>query len=518
MALHEYLRLLRRRWRLVSLVVLVAVGAAVLATWTAPRLYTSKLQLFVSAQSNDVNVNNVYAGSLFTQQRVKSYVSVIQSSRTGALVKQDLALPESADAVAGEVNAQAPVDTVLINVAVVDPSPARAQAIANSIGRVFPTLVDQIETPKSGSPSPVRVSVVQPANLPVRPTSPKPRLNLALGLIVGLTLGVGAAVLRENLDTSIKGAQQVRDLIGVPLLGAINFDADAGKKPLIVVENPSSPRAEAIRQLRTNLQFVDIEHPLRSVVFTSSVPGEGKSSTLANLAITLTQAGLRVVVVEGDLRRPRIAEYLGLEGAVGVTSVLLGTASLDDALQPWGNGMLQVLASGPLPPNPSELLGSQGMHDLLVELEQRADIVLIDAPPLLPVTDAAVLGTLTSGLVMVIRSGSTRREQLMTAVATVEASGSALLGAVLNMLPLSGPDSYGYGYTYKAGPGTPRLTRPEPTTHSAPEEARSWSDRPPQSPSQPPPQASETNPYVVGNVGPSVPGPGQAEPYPGREA
>jgi Mrp family chromosome partitioning ATPase len=152
---------------------------------------------------------------------------------------------------------------------------------------------------------------------------------------------------------------------------------------------------------------------------------------------------------------------MGLEGAVGLTSVLLGRTSLDEALQAWGDDSLQVLASGPLPPNPSELLGSQGMQDLLRELEQRVDIVLIDAPPLLPVTDAAVLGTLTSGLVMLIRSNETRREQVTRAVATVHAVGATLLGGVLNMVPTKGPDSYsygyGYGYSYKPRAGTSRL-------------------------------------------------------------
>ena len=234
-----------------------------------------------------------------------------------------------------------------------------------------------------------------------------------------------------------------------------------------MVHAPSASRAEAFRQLRTNLQFVDIEHPLRSVVVTSSVPGEGKSTTTCNLAITLAQAGLQVILVEGDLRRPRIADYMGMERAVGLTSVLLGRTQLDDALQAWGDGALQVLASGPLPPNSSELLGSQGMQDLLRELENRADIVLIDAPPLLPVTDAAVLGTLTSGLVMLIRSNQTRREQVARAVATVNAVGATLLGGVLNMVPTRGPDSYsygygyGYGYSYKPSAGAGRLAPTE---------------------------------------------------------
>lgn len=470
MDLRERVRPLRRRWRLIALCILLAVTAAIVYTGTRTRLYTARAQLFVSAQERSAgDINSAYTGGLFTQQRVKSYVSLLTSVRTGALVKAELSLKGSPESVAEKITATAPLETVLINVAVTDASPAQAQAMANALGRLFPLEVNRIETPPGGGPSPVRVIMVQSAGLPKHPTSPRPKINLLLGFLLGLAAGVGGAVLRETLDTSVKGTEQARDLVGAPVLGAINFDPEATKKPLVVVSAPSSARAEAFRQLRTNLQFVDIEHPLRSVVFTSSIPGEGKSTTTCNLAITLTQAGLRVCLVEGDLRRPRIADYMGMEGAVGLTSVLLGRTTLDDALQAWGDGMLQVLASGPLPPNPSELLGSQGMQDLLRELEGRFDIVLIDAPPLLPVTDAAVLGTLTSGLVMLVRSDATRREQVTSAVATVNAVGGTILGAVLNMVPTRGPDSYtyGYGYSYKPSAGTHMLNRDESLVGSA---------------------------------------------------
>lgn len=457
--LRDYVRLLRRRWRLIVVCALVALSAAIAVTVTATKVYTAHAQLFVSTQQSSEDSSSAYTSGLYSQQRVKSYVSLITSVSIATLVKDDLGLAMTPKAIAAEVTASAPLDTVLINVSVKDSDPARARDIANSLGRVFPGFVQDIET------TPVSVTVAQKAELPTTPTSPRPKLNLALGLLVGLAVGVGGAVLRETLDTSVKGPEHAEELVGAPVLGAINYDADAAKKPLVVVHAPSSSRAEAFRQLRTNLQFVNIEHPLRSVVVTSSVPGEGKSTTTCNLAITLAQAGLQVVLVEGDLRRPRIADYMGMEGAVGLTSVLLGRTQLDDALQAWGDGALQVLASGPLPPNPSELLGSQGMQDLLRELEQRADIVLIDAPPLLPVTDAAVLGTLTSGLVMLIRSNQTRREQVARAVATVNAVGATLLGGVLNMVPTRGPDSYsygyGYGYSYKPSAGAGRLAPTE---------------------------------------------------------
>jgi non-specific protein-tyrosine kinase len=458
--------MLRRHWRLVVVVTLLGVAAATAATVVQPRTYTARTDLFVSAQDRATagDISSVYSGSLFTTARVKSYVSIVSSLRTAQLVKDDLGLSLDADQIEQKISASVPLDQVIIHVTAQDRDPQLAQQIANSVGKVLPELVDQLEKPADGGPSPVKVSVVQAAELPVHPTSPRPKLNLALGLLVGLALGVGAAVTRETLDNSVRRPEQAEELTGVPVLGAINYDADAPKNPLVVVTQPNSIRAEALRQLRTNLQFVDIEHPLGSLVITSSVPGEGKTTTVANLAITMAQAGLRVLVVEADLRRPKLMEYFGLEGSVGLTSVLLGQVALDDALQAWGSdGRLQVLPSGPLPPNPSELLGSSRMQDLLAELEERADLVLIDAPPLLPVTDAAVLGTLTTGLLIVVRAHKTKREQLARAAATVRAVGAPLLGGVLNMVPTKGPDAYAYGYEYTYTRDRGRLGREEST-------------------------------------------------------
>jgi len=353
-----------------------------------------------------------------------------------------LALPLTPEQLAAKISATAPLDTVLINVTVTDGSPQRAQAMANAVAAQFTQFVSSIEQTDPTAAPPVKVSVVKPAGLPISPVSPQVSLNLALGLLVGLAVGVGAVVLREKLDTSIKSADDLSEHFDLKTLGVIGFDPNTPRRPLLIHDEPQSPRAETFRQLRTNLQFIDIDSAPRSIVITSSVPGEGKTTTTVTLAISLAQTGQRVIVVEGDLRHPQLASYLGLEGAVGLTSVLIGQASLDDALQPWGEAGLQVLAGGPTPPNPSELLGSHGMHELLRTLEARADLVLLDSPPLLPVTDAAVLSTAASGAVLVIRVERTRREQVNQALNSLQAVGAPVLGAVLNMAPTRGPNAY----------------------------------------------------------------------------
>jgi capsular exopolysaccharide synthesis family protein len=426
----------------------LALTAAAAASFLPAKVYTAQIQFFVAARDGalDGSIGSAYTGGLFTQQRVKSYVNILTSARAASLVVNDLGLDLAPQKIADRVSASAPLDTVLINIQVSDPDPVLAQKLANSYGKTFPSLVDQLERPKGGGISPVSVTLVQPAQLPQVATSPRPKFYVALGLLIGLVGGIAGAVVREMFDTRVKTPQMAEMLIGAPILGAISFDADAAHRPLVAQGLHRSARGEEFRQIRTNLQFVDIEHALQSVVLTSSVPGEGKTTTACNLAMTIAQAGVRVVLVEGDLRRPRVAEYLGLEGAVGLTSVLLGETTLQESLQPWGDGMLSVLPSGPLPPNPSELLGSAGMADLLRQLVAQSGLVLVDSPPLLSVTDAAVLGALTSGVIMLVRSHSTRREEVERAAATVKAVRAEVLGTILNMVPTRGPDGYGYGY------------------------------------------------------------------------
>ncbi|QIK75252.1 CpsD/CapB family tyrosine-protein kinase [Nocardioides piscis] len=204
--------------------------------------------------------------------------------------------------------------------------------------------------------------------------------------------------------------------------------------------------------LRTNMQYVEIDEDQKVIVMTSALPGEGKSTTAINLALSMALADRSVALVEADLRRPRLAPKLDLDGAVGTTSVLLGKVSLDDALQPYGDSGLQVLLCGPVPPNPSELLQSHAMETLLSDLRARFDLVILDAPPLLPVTDAALLANQADGAVVVVRHKKTTKDQLTHALERLEAVGSKALGIVVNRSPASSSSGgYGYGYGYGYG-------------------------------------------------------------------
>jgi capsular exopolysaccharide synthesis family protein len=256
---------------------------------------------------------------------------------------------------------------------------------------------------------------------------------------------------RELLDSTITTSEDVAAVTGAPILGNIFSDDSAKRAPLEVLQQ-ASPWAEAFRVLRTNMQYVEVDEDQKVIVLTSSLPGEGKSTVAVNLAITLSLANERVALIECDLRRPLIADRLRLDDAVGTTSVLIGKVGLHDALQEYGDSGLRVLACGPIPPNPSELLQSHAMERLLTDLRSEFDVVILDAPPLLPVTDAALLATQADGAVVVTRHGTTTRDQLTHAIERLDSVDATVLGVVVNMAPQRKVGSaYGYGYGYGYG-------------------------------------------------------------------
>lgn len=448
MELRDYLRILHKSWILIVVLTLVGVGVAAVYSLLVTPKYEATTQLYVSVRSTSdaTGTSDLAQGTTFARQAVTSYVSVATSASVLDRVIDDLGLKATSAQLAGSVTADSPLNTVLINITVTNPDPQKAAQIANSVGKnTAYIVVDKLEKPSSKQPSLVSIQTIQPAVAPVKPSSPNVPLNIVLGLLVGLAIGVATAVLRSVLDTRLHSSHDIEQVTDRPIIGGISLDPDAKKRPLIVHADPRNPRAESFRSLRTNLQFVNVNTGPRSYVITSSVPGEGKSTTAANLAISLAETGARVALIDGDLRLPKVAEYMGIEGAVGLTDVLIGRTELTDVLQKWGRGQLFVLPAGRIPPNPSELLGSKAMAKLLDTLTAEFDYVLVDAPPLLLVTDAAVVSKLTGGAILVAKSGSTKKNELAAAVRALDHIGSHLVGVVITMLPTKGPDSYGYG-------------------------------------------------------------------------
>ncbi|MCI4658226.1 polysaccharide biosynthesis tyrosine autokinase [Cryobacterium zhongshanensis] len=455
MELRDYIRILHKSWVMILVFVLVAVAAAATYSLMQTPKFSASAKVFVSTQSTGT-AQDLAQGNSFSVQRVKTYSDLVAAPIVLLPVIGTLGLGITADDLAKQVTASAPLDTSIIEIAVSDTDPVRAADIANAISISLAAVVQTIETPNiTGAVSPVKLTRAQEATVPSVPVSPNVPLNIALGLLVGLALGVGVAVLRETLDTRIRNERDVEQVTDIPILGGIVFDAKAQDRPLIVHVDPRSPRAESFRTLRTNLQFLDVGRTDRSFVITSSIESEGKSTTGANLAIALADSGARVLLVDADLRRPKIADYMGIDGTVGLTDLLVGRADLADIIQPWGRSKLFVLPAGQVPPNPSELLGSARMTYFIGEFNKNFDIVIFDAPPLLPVTDAAILAKSVGGALVVVAAGRVHKNQLTGAIAALGNVGASVSGLVLTMLPTSGADAsgysrYGYGYGYGA--------------------------------------------------------------------
>jgi succinoglycan biosynthesis transport protein ExoP len=443
--LRDYIRILRKRW--VAIVAVALVGLAVSAgvtILTTPK-YEATTLVYIQVQSSGT-VGELAQGSTFIQSQMKSFAEVVRTPRVLEPAIKSLGLEESSGTLAQSIVATAPLDSVNIEITVTRPSPSSASDIANAVTASFRQVVGEITaTPGVTSGSQVSVSVLTDASAPNEPISPSTPVNLALGLLLGLIAGLGIAVTWELLDTRIRGERDVRSLTDAPIIGGITYDPNAVKRPLIVQDDPHSVRAEAFRTLRTNLQFLEVESGTKSFVVTSSIPSEGKTTTAANIAIALADSGAHVVLIDADLRRPKIASYMGIDGAVGLTDVLISRVDLADALQPWGRGDLAVLAAGTIPPNPSELLGSRAMASLIRTLETDFDVVILDLPPLLPVTDAALVSKMTKGALLVVAAGRTHKGELAGAIAALDNVGASVAGVILTMLPTKGPDAYGYG-------------------------------------------------------------------------
>ncbi|MFY1594153.1 polysaccharide biosynthesis tyrosine autokinase [Micromonospora sp. WMMD737] len=442
MDLYRQLRLVRRHWWIVLLTVMVALGVTALVTVRAQPRYVASVTFFVTTPSQ--GVTDAYQGGLFLQQRVKSYAELLTSDRLAQSVVAEAPVGLTAEEVQRRVSTSTETGTVLLRASVTDTDQSRALKVTEVLSAQFVQLVQKVETTQDGKAGPIRIEVVSGPRVTPTPVSPQPVRNFAVGTLLGLLAGVGLAILRGVADVRLRDAAGLRRTTGSPLLGEIPFESTAKSEPLIVGAAANSARAEAVRKLRTNLRFVDVHEPARVIAVTSALQGEGKTTLSCNLAIALAEAGWRVLLVDADLRRPKVADYLGLDAGIGLTDVLVGDVQVGDVVQRWGDKSLLVLPSGSAPPNPSELLGSKAMADLLLALRESADIVIIDTAPLLAVTDGVVVAVQADGALLVSQQGRTSRSQVAQAARALNSVSVRLLGCVLNMAKVAKAEAYQY--------------------------------------------------------------------------
>ena len=450
MNLQDFINLIRNRWVTIVVTALITILAAVAYNLVQIPLYQASTRLFVSTTSGS-SVQEIYSGNRLSQERVLSYTQLVMGETLAQRTIDRLHLNMTAAGLKAVVTAKSKPDTVLIDVSVLDASPVQARDIANSLSDEFVMMARELETPGPGARPEARVVVEQRATVPTSPVVPKKKRNLALGILMGGMLGIALALLRGLLDNTVKSQETLEEITGTGVVGYIPFDRKFETSPAIAFDADNSSAAEAFRKLRTNLQFLSVDNPPRVIVVTSASPTEGKTTASMNIALALAEAEQNVVLVDGDLRRPRVAKYLDVLGSVGMSNVLSGAAPLTEVLQTTKYPRLSVLASGPTPPNPSELLGSRTAEKMFSELRAQFDYVIIDSAPLLAVTDGAVLTARADGVLVVVRAGKTKLDQLRHAIGILNDVGAALLGGVLTMMPTRGSGVYSYNYYYNYG-------------------------------------------------------------------
>jgi len=416
-------------------------------------LYRSYADLFISTPVSAVDIGLLATGSTFSQERVKSYTQIISAPSTLQPVIDKLELNITPQALAGRVSASAPSETVVIRLTVVDENPQRAAAIANEVGKQFALTAESLELPQMDLTSPVKVTVVRPAVAEYGPVSPKINTNRLLGATFFLLLAFLFFLIKYSLDSTIKN---VTDLRGLSLLAAIGFDPTADKKPLINEIGSYDARNEAYRGFRSNFANVTGGKSPICVAIVSGVAEEGKTSASINMAIAFANQGIKALMIEGDLRRPRFKQYLNLNnGSIQVKGYGLSQLlSCESQIQLKKNlpksinrafENVDFISCGEIAANPTELLASSRFIELLKEVKKNYQIIIIDCPPVLPIADASVICKVVDGAVVVVHGGKTKNKAFIATIDAIENVTPEIFGVIINKIP-NNRESEDYGY------------------------------------------------------------------------
>ncbi|MDN4484169.1 polysaccharide biosynthesis tyrosine autokinase [Demequina lignilytica] len=457
----QYLKAMRANWLVI--VCLALLGGTLALAWTAtqPRVYSATGSLVVTTGPT-AGFDDALVRENYVKARIKSYVDIAGSRQVAEEAADEIG-DVSADAIAGRVSVSNPPDTAVLNFSATAGSPDDAAVLVDAWMRGATWVLADLESARGSDLSTVEVRTLEPAVSSSAPVSPNVRLMVALGLVGGLVAGIAYALVQASLDRTLRTVEDVEREFTLPVIGALPVDPRI--KPGHVGDTTHPATLEAVRQLRTNVQFMDVDSPPRVLVVTSAMPGDGKSTTAVRLAQAIASTGRRVVLVDADLRRPSAATNLGLLDGVGLTDVLVGSVAVDDVLQPYGDsGRLDVLVAGQVPPNPSELLGSDALREVLYGFPEDT-MVIVDSPPLIAVTDAAVLTARTDGALVIVRSGTTTVDVLDRALEALHKVNGRPLGLILDRAPYSGSRASTYGYHYasvRAVPVAEADRAPEP--------------------------------------------------------
>lgn len=432
--LRDYLRVLLRRKLFVLLAMVACTGGAIAASAMQTPIFQATAKIFVGPKTVDRRDVLQFQSAFFFRDIALSYVEELQSTPRAERAVEHAGVELPPEEVASRVKAEVITDTRVIRVSVRDTSPARARRIADGLVETFVADVNAPLDPRSDRAA----TVLQPAQLPTTPVSPKPLRNATLGFVLGSMLGVGLAFLVEYLDRTIRTREDAETAIDLPVLTTIPH-APAGANP--------SEASESFRVLRTNLQFIAFDDATHTLLVTSPGPDEGKTTVAANLAVAFALASARTLLVDADMRHAELHNLFELPLEPGLSSVLRRACDPRHAINASQIDNLFVLTAGPLPSNPTELLSGEGAKEFLAWATEEYDVVLLDSPPALGIADAAALAASADGALLVLRAGHTPRPAVLHAKAGLQRVGGKLLGVVLNDLATT-DDGYGYGRYY----------------------------------------------------------------------
>lgn len=457
MTIVDLVRILRRNLALLLICGLLGAAAGAAYVLLKPVTYeASALGLVVAGDT--ASVGGTMSGDAVSKQRAGTYITLVNTQSVSSKVRTILKDEGMAGAETGSLSATVMGDTSFIKVTGTGRTAKNAQALANAGLAALTSEALRMETyaqtrgaqksdEELSKMTSIHVLGYQSAGLPSADRGDNLVTYALLGLAAGLVVGAAIAVIRRQFDVKVRSQQDVETLTGHGVLSVVPDDkkiAQERKKGELVLGGVTG---EAFRQLRTNLRFANVDNPPRSIVVTSSNPGDGKSTIASHLAALMAQSGEKVVLIDADMRRPVQHEVFGLDSGTGLSQVLAGDLPVEAAMVATKQRNLRLLTAGRVPPNPSELLGSQRMHDLITQLVADGYFVILDAPPLLAVTDAGVLGAYADGILLTVVVGRTHKEQVSLCCTRIEQVGATFLGSVLTRVPrkVMGDVLYGYG-------------------------------------------------------------------------
>ncbi|MGB7980652.1 MAG: polysaccharide biosynthesis tyrosine autokinase [Candidatus Nanopelagicales bacterium] len=445
----DFARLIRKQWLLVAVTTALVAGVTALLSILATPVYTAKSSVFVALPSGNT-ASELFQGSTYAQGQMQSFAELATRPVVLNEVIDDLGLDTTSTALARRVTARVSGDTVILEVWAADTSPEDAAEIANSVVKNLNTAAGDVSPKRDDGEPTVEMTTLGEATAPLYPSAPNKRRNVALGVMAGLLLGVAAALAREKADKRLRSVEDVASRTTAPILEELPEDSNMRAGLVVMRDKPVGPLAESFRRLRANLEFLRVGGQPIALAVSSAEPGEGKSSIAINLAVASAKGGDRTLLIDADMRKPVIAERLGLDDTHGLSTVLSGQVRFADAVQRGGRGVgIDVLVAGPVPPNAVDLLSSAGMKNLLATLLTEYDVVLLDTPPIMPVVDAAVLGRLVSGTIIVVRLNVAKKASLIRSLGSLEGADAPVLGVVVNSAPKSQVSGY---YQYGSQP------------------------------------------------------------------